>query len=422
MNILFFTQLFYPSLYGGGEYLFFLIAKELVKRGYGVHVIAQRLSGTEVFEQVEGINIHRVGSEITYSGTLPPTIRANLNYLTSAVKKGREIIKESRNSSIKSIDIIHSNTYIPAVSGYLCSKLYSLPHVISFYDVYQASDTKFWKNWTATQQSNVPFYASSISRIIERIVLKLNPAVFHTISKRSKEDLVDFGVKSDKIMVIPPAIESSRYQYNKGSETSSIASIQHNNNAVFVGRLVFYKNVQTVIRAFRKVIAIVPDAKMIIIGDGPFKKQLLKEAEPIKENVIFTERVSHECKVKWIAESSFMVFPSLIEGFGIAIIESFACKKPVLVSDIRPMSDIVKDNHSGFLISPFDEEEWANKMIYLFRNFEQRERMGENAHQEIQSKYEIDAVIPLYQNLYQSLVNYPRDFIAAAADTSEVIK
>jgi glycosyltransferase involved in cell wall biosynthesis len=409
MNILFFTQLFYPSLFGGGEYLLFLIAKELAKRGYGVHVIAQRLAGTEAFEQVQGINIHRVGSEISYLGTLPPTLEANLRYISSSLKKGISIIKENRDG-IKAIDIIHSNPYVPALSGYLCSKLYGLPHVISFYDVYQASDKKFWKNWMATLQTNVPFYASSLSRIVERIVLKVDPAIFHTISEISKEDLVNFGVKADKITVIPAGIESSSYQYNKGGGTEFI-SIEH--NAVFVGRLVFYKNIQTVIRAFRKVIAVVPNAKLIIIGDGPFKAELYKEAAPIKENVIFTQRISHDDKVKRIAESSFMVFPSLIEGFGIAIIEAFACKKPVLVSDIRPMSDIVKDNHSGFLISPFDEEEWASKMIYLFRNVKQQRRMGENAYQEFQSKYEIDAIIASYQKLYDSLVNYRRDVIAA---------
>jgi glycosyltransferase involved in cell wall biosynthesis len=177
MNILFFTQLFYPSLFGGGEYLFFLIAKELVKRGYGVYVIAQRLSGTEKFEEVEGVNIHRVGSEISYQGTLPPTVGANLRYLISAVKKGRSIITENGNS-VRAIDIIHSNTYVPALSGYLCSKLYGMPHVITFHDVYQASDKKFWKNWTATQRTNVPFYASTLSRIVEKIVLKLNPSMY----------------------------------------------------------------------------------------------------------------------------------------------------------------------------------------------------------------------------------------------------
>jgi glycosyltransferase involved in cell wall biosynthesis len=410
MNILFFTQLFYPSLFGGGEYLFFLIAKELVKRGYGVYVIAQRLSGTEEFEEVEGVNIHRVGSEISYLGTLPPTVGANLRYLTSAVKKGRSIIKENRNG-VRAIDIIHSNTYVPALSGYICSKLYGLPHVITFHDVYQASDKKFWKNWTATQRTNVPFYASTLSRIVEKIVLKLNPAVFHTVSEMSKQDLVKFGVKADKIRVIPNGIESSSYQQYSTGTGSNTTSTEY--NAVFVGRLVFYKNLQTVIKAFRKVIAVIPNAKLIIIGDGPFKEELLKEAAPIKKNVIFTQRISHDHKVKRIAESSFMVFPSLIEGFGIAIIEAFACKKPVLVSDIRPMSDIVKDNHSGFLVPPFNEEEWANKMIYLFSNIAQRERMGENAYQEFQSKYQIDAIITAYQELYEGLVSHGRDVIAA---------
>ncbi|MDQ3967829.1 MAG: glycosyltransferase family 4 protein, partial [Thermoproteota archaeon] len=143
------------------------------------------------------------------------------------------------------------------------------------------------------------------------------------------------------------------------------------------------------------------------------KEELLNETATIKENVIFTQRVPHDEKVKTIAESSFMVFPSIIEGFGIAIIEAFACKKPVLASDIRPMSDIVKDNYSGFLIPPLDEEEWANKMIYLFSNIEQQKRMGENAYREFQSKYQIDAIITAFEKLYDSIVNYRRGIITA---------
>ena len=410
MNILFFTQLFYPSLFGGGEYLFFLIAKGLVKRGHSVDVIAQRLSGTSEFEEVEGINIHRVASEITYSGTLPPTIVTNLRYLTNAVKKGRSVIKENRKGSRK-IDIIHSNTYVPALSGYLCSKLCGLPHIITFHDVYQASDKKFWKkNWRATQHTNVPFYTSTLSGIVEKIVLRLNPALFHTVSETSKQDLVNFGIKPDKIMVIPNGIDSSSYQQFSTEGVTDVTSIGQ--NAVFVGRLVFYKNIQTVIRAFRKVIEVIPNAKLVIIGDGPFKEELIKEASPITENVIFTQRISHDDKLKRIAESSFMVFPSLIEGFGIAIIEAFACKKPVLASDIRPMSDIVKDDYSGFLISPFDEEKWANKMIYLFSNTKQQKRMGENAYHEFQHKYEIDSIIKEYEKLYERVDKHYRDVIA----------
>src|SRR4051812_34772501 len=96
MNVLYFTQLFYPSVFGGGEYLFYLISRALVERGHKVDVITQRLHGTKPVEVFDGINIHRVGSEIRFSGTLPPTIKHNLRFLINAVQKGREIIKANK--------------------------------------------------------------------------------------------------------------------------------------------------------------------------------------------------------------------------------------------------------------------------------------------------------------------------------------
>src|SRR5215213_7125394 len=173
MNILYFTQLFYPSLYGGGEYLFFLIARELAKRDHNVHVITQMLHGTEPMEVFEGIKIHRVGSEFVYSGTLPPTIKHNLGYLIHATKKGREIIIENRGRR-ENIDIIHSNPYVPVLSGHICSKLYGISHIVSFYDVYQAHSNEFWKDWMSKQNQKVPIYASTMAKLIEKIVLRLN--------------------------------------------------------------------------------------------------------------------------------------------------------------------------------------------------------------------------------------------------------
>ena len=70
MNLLFFTQLFYPEVYGGGEYLFFLLTRKLVKRGHRVYVITQKLKGSPKTEMYEGIEIHRVGSNIRFTGTL----------------------------------------------------------------------------------------------------------------------------------------------------------------------------------------------------------------------------------------------------------------------------------------------------------------------------------------------------------------
>src|SRR6478672_745631 len=119
MNLLYFTQIYYPFLFGGGEYIFYLIAKELVKRGHTVQVVTQRFHETKASDSVDGIKIYRVAPGIKYAGILPPTIKHNLKYLILASKKGIEIVTKSRKKG-QAIDIIHSNTYVPALSGQIC--------------------------------------------------------------------------------------------------------------------------------------------------------------------------------------------------------------------------------------------------------------------------------------------------------------
>jgi glycosyltransferase involved in cell wall biosynthesis len=400
LNVLYFTQVFYPFLFGGGEYIFFLIAKELVKKGHNVHVITQRFQGTQAFEVFEEIKIYRVGPELRYLGILPPTIKHNLKYLISASKQGTELILANRKSS-KRIDLIHSNTYVPALSGQVCSSIFNVPHVITFHDVYQAVSNKFWSNWTSTQNANVPFYTSIVSSLVERIVMKLPACTFHTVSDASREDLIAFGIGDKKIKVISNGIDYSQYVYEDNSNHFD----DKETTVAFVGRLVFYKNLETVIRAFKKVVEIIPKARLVIVGDGPYRSNLMRESEYIKDNVTFTGRVSSSEKAKIIAKSSFIVFPSLVEGFGISVIEGFACKKPVIVSDVRPLSDIVKDGFTGYVVPPLDVSKWAQKMIYLLNDKAKQKEMGNNAYDEFVSKYEIKMVISKIEMLYMSIIN-----------------
>jgi glycosyltransferase involved in cell wall biosynthesis len=376
-------------VFGGGEYIFYLLARELAKRGHNVQVIAQRLANSSEFEIFEGIKIHRVGTELSYSGTLPQTIRHNLAYFIHSVTKAREIINDTRP------DILHSNTYVPSLSGQACSTLYRIPHIVTFHDVYQASDNQFWSNWYAGQRRGIPIYTALLSKLVEKCVMKLDVAVFHTVSEASKTDLIKFGVKKE-IRVIPNGIDRTLY----GSADPTCTSLLDSPTVVFIGRLVFYKNVETVIRAFRKVIQKFPNARLIIIGDGPHKDSLIIEASEIKESVSFVGRISHQEKLTYIQRASCVVFPSLIEGFGIAAIEGFACRKPVLVSDVRPLSDIVINNKTGYIISPFDVDTWSEKIIDLLSDTEKQRTMGENAFREFLLHYEIGKVASSMESLY----------------------
>ncbi len=389
MNLLYFTQFYYPAIYGGGEYIFYLITRELARRGHNVHVVCQKLINTPFYEEFSGVHIHRVGSDYEFAGTLPPTIGYNINYLLQAFRKGRRLILQKRKQEAK-FDLIHSNTFVPAFCGDLCSRLYHIPHIVTFHDVYQTHDTSFWNQWMSKQRT-APIYAAFAGKIVEKLVLKLKVRTFHTVSEMTKNDLLASGVDEARICVVPNGISKAEYE---------APGIAEQNQAIFVGRLIFYKNVETVIRAFRKVVKEIPDAKLVIVGEGPSKANLVEEAKDVKDNILFTGIISHLEKVKLIKASKFMVFPSLIEGFGIAIIEAFACSKPVIVANVRPPSDIVNSGETGYVVEAFDTNEWSEKMRELFKNEELRRTLGTKAYKVFQEKYELQKIVDQIESIY----------------------
>lgn len=381
-----------------------MISHELAKRGHQIHVITQRLKGTSKFEAFEGINIHRVGSEIEFRGMLPPTLRHNLVYLFESFLTARRILKESAKSDTKKIDIIHSSPFIPVLSAHLISRLYRIPHIVSVYDVYQYHDNKFWQRWMSKEIEKAPFYASYAAKYIEKLILRLGISSFHTISEMSREDLINFGVKENKIKLIPPGIEPLVAESGTFGNDNQFERLNTNNEmkVVFIGRLIAYKNIDVVIKAFKRVVQDFPRAKLIIVGDGTHKEKLMRLSEPIKENIQFTGRIDQTEKINILSDSAFMVFPSLHEGFGIVILEAFACKLPVLVADVRPLSDIVKNGYTGYSIPPFDVDQWAEKMLYMFNDQRHTRVLGLNCYNEYRQKYMLPKIISEFERYYES--------------------
>jgi glycosyltransferase involved in cell wall biosynthesis len=225
----------------------------------------------------------------------------------------------------------------------------------------------------------------------------------------SREDLMQFGVSEKRITLIAPGIDPIPAHHAANTNQTLSARKLEESSAVFIGRLISYKNVDTVIKAFKIVVRSLPNVKLVIVGDGTYKESLRKEAASIENNVIFTGRVTQEEKASALKNSAFMVFPSLHEGFGIVILEAFSCGRPVLVSDIRPPSDIVKNNYTGYVIPAFDVDEWAAKMIHLFQNTKKQQELGTNALREYYEKYGLENVINEFEKLYQAASSRFRD-------------
>jgi glycosyltransferase involved in cell wall biosynthesis len=388
MKILYITQLYPPMLYGGGEYIFAKWAEEMARRGDEVSVITQKIAGTSSFERLNGVNVHRIKPEIEYNGALYNIgIRQNLGFLFNAIRNARKLVPQ--------VDVIHSNTFTPTLAAEAVARISRRPHLATIHDVYLQTDKRFWKRWSAQNESS--YFAKIAGCLIEQVVLNLPVKMVHTVSHTSKKDLLKAGIPANKICVIPNGVSPDEYRSTNAKKPLQIT---------YVGRLVFYKNLDTVIKAFRFVCDRKPGARFIIAGRGPYEQKLkdLTVELGLQENVLFAGRITDQEKVDLLSGSQVMIQPSLTEGFGITVIESFCCKTPVLSSNVMPLPELVMGGKNGLTLPPFDSEAWAAAILDYLDNPEKCLQQGIAGFKLIEEKYTIIQVVDRLKELYQQLI------------------
>ncbi len=350
----------------------------MAENGHKVWVITNNVKG-EQYQESENLKIIPVSPTIQYKGGLPPSFTDNIRYTLNSFQKGKSIIKNEK------IDIIHSNNFSPALAGSLLSTFTKTPHVTTIHDIFSIYDKNFWRKWA--KQSNVSSTNARLVPFFEKLMMKFRFNCIHTVSNATKNDIQKIGT-TKPIHIIPNCIQDEQ----------SVSVELKSNQFVYLGRLVFYKNVEVILRAWSIIIKEVQDVKLIIAGDGPHKsalQELVKKLN-IKDSVIFTGYVTPDQKKKLLCESNALLFPSMIEGFGLVMLESWQQNRPVIASDITPMSDIIQHEKTGLVIDTHDEKKWAEKIIQLIKNPNISDEMGKAGNKVLKIKYNQEL---FYENL-----------------------
>lgn len=385
MNILLLTQ-FLSKTKGGGEYVFSIIANLLAAKGHNVWIITHEIEGEDYLKFHKNVRIIFV-SKIRYEGGLPPSFEDNIKFILQSIFKGLQIIKKEK------IDLIHSNNFSPALSGSILSALTSKPHIITVHDIFSLCGKQYWKMWG--KQSNVSRSNVLLAPFFEKMIIKLKHNAIHAVSEATRDDLVKFGA-TKPINIVYSSIDTTESKEIKPDPLQF----------VYVGRLVFYKNLETVIRAISIVKKSYSKIKLKIIGGGPSKESLmtLTSGLGLENNIEFCGYVSEETKMEIISSSISMVFPSLCEGFGLVILEAFSLNRPVIVSNVKPLSEIIDNNVDGLVIDSKDEKKWAEAMIQLISHPEIALRMGVNGNKKLQGKYTQKNMISGIETMYEKVV------------------
>lgn len=256
-----------------------------------------------------------------------------------------------------------------------------------------------------------PEYAGYMSIIIGRLLRVRTVAVYHHLENENKfersihsliansfshiltpsehtkrEIIARYNVVPQRISVVRYGVERKLLQPRQRSKSLvKKYQLQDKKILLFVGSLIPRKNLFFLIDTFEKVALRYPDTVLIICGKGYPKQEYGERLEEyvekkgINEKVIFTGEVFGEQKAELYYLCDIFVFPSLLEGFGIAVAEAMVCGRPVVALRCSSLPEVVQDGATGFLACPKDKEDFLNKILSILENPNLGQRIGKAA-------------------------------------------
>lgn len=139
----------------------------------------------------------------------------------------------------------------------------------------------------------------------------------------------------------------------------------------------------------------------MVAGDGPLRGQLEKYRDQSHVDIIFLGGVATHTVPLVLKAIDIFCFPSLWEGFGIALVEAMSSRLPIVASDIPPHREVMA--HAGLYVPPRDPKQLADALNLLLENENMRESLAQQAYQRAQL-FSIERTAQRYEALYEEIL------------------
>ncbi|NPB02972.1 MAG: glycosyltransferase family 4 protein [Thermotogae bacterium] len=223
-----------------------------------------------------------------------------------------------------------------------------------------------------------------------------------TAPSKSTADEMRTLLKLREVKVVPNAIDTAVFRPDL-PPLDFLADGRK--TALFVGRLDERKGVDTLLKAWeilsRRYLNFVANYKLVIVGNGPLREDVLKCMQRLKNILLFDDVPMGDPNFpRFYTSSDFAVFPAKGgEAFGIVILEAFASGKPAIVSNIPGYNEVATPETALF-VPPNSPEHLSEALFRMFEDEDLRLNMGKRA---LKRAYEFswDRVADLFLSLYR---------------------
>ena len=335
LRIAFFPEYFYPHV-GGAETWTANMARYLTLLGHHVEIFTYRMPTATVDQTLYGVPVHRIGKPFVIAGSRPYFKRVPIHAASSflALMKSRRF------------DVVLAQ-YTPLLPLKLVSLIRGTSIVAVFHDVYGLE--------SSIEQKGL--FRGLIRYVFgDLLITRFRYDGIVAVSDATERKLRCFRCKTTQIKVVRNGVDVDLID--------SIAALKIPKQVCFVGRLLGHKHVDDLLLSFARVLERMPNAKLIVIGDGDEKGRLVSLAQDlgIGGSVNFTGFVEDREKIRLMKSSELLVLPSTDEGWGNVITEAIACGLNTVSYDIPALREQTQFFHSIVLVPPRNVNALATAM------------------------------------------------------------
>lgn len=293
------------------------------------------------------------------------------------------------------IDLIHAHWVIP--SGYLAGLVASLNQIPLFISLH-GSDM-----YVAERTSILRSMASWALRRARGITAS---------SQDLAESAIQLGAARERTQVIPYGAETTRFDREcRPGEIRERLNLAPDDLVVLAaGRLVGKKGFSLVVQAMPAILEAVPNACLVILGEGPERENL----ERLKSDLGLNGKISLPGNVAWsdmpeyLAAADVFVMPSVrditgnLDGLPNVILEAMAAGRPVVATRIAGIPLAVRDNETGMLIDEAEPGQLSRALIKLLSSPEQRITMGRAGRARIERELNWTNIAMRFDQVYRN--------------------
>ena len=251
-------------------------------------------------------------------------------------------------------DIIHAHNLL---SGGVIAEVLNRQYQIPFLVTEHTSTYSLSKNSVYPDKKELEYVAQNCSGVI-------------AVGSKLLANLVEVVPEIEPMGSIVPNVVDPNFE----DRVNAFEFPQHRNEGVIrivsIGNLIPRKNFKNLIEAFARVF---PNgqAHLTIVGEGPEEKKLIELAQDlgVAQSICFLGSAPRDSILDLLLDSDFFVLTSMLESFGVVVIEALSCGLPVVATDCGGPSDILEEEQ-GFLVPVNDLEALCEALVKMSSNFE----------------------------------------------------